>query len=45
MDWDYPRDDFGRPLREKGRVLKMDPRPDILKPERKVYREKKIDGA
>lgn len=38
MQRDFPRDDFGVPLRDSKRdQLVLDPRPQLLKPERKTY--------
>jgi hypothetical protein len=38
MKRDFPRDDFGLPLRgSKREMLVMDPRPQIMKPENKPY--------
>lgn len=39
MERDYPRDDYGRPIKHLGRVLKVDPRPEIMRPQRPVYRD------
>jgi hypothetical protein len=38
MEREYPRDDYGRPIRDKrGRELKIDKRPNIMVPPRKTY--------
>lgn len=37
MNRDYPRDDWGRPIRECGRELKIDSRPSVMVPPRPTY--------
>ena len=37
MRRDYPRDDWGVPLRETGKELVLDPRPQIMIEEKKKY--------
>ena len=41
MQRDFPRDYKNRPIRDdRGRMLKVDPRPTILIPERKTYKDR-----
>lgn len=42
MKRDFPRDDLGRPLREYGRELVIDKKPNVMRPERKTYHEPNI---
>ena len=43
MEWDVPRDDWGRPIMGRKPELKIDPRPAILVPPRKTYTPEPLD--